>query len=325
MLTYSIAIRTLGTAAEKYRQELISIKKQTIQPERVLVYIAQGYNRPDFTIGNEEYVWVKKGMMAQRLLPYDDITSDCILMLDDDVCLAPESAEMMLRAIEENKADCVGADIFHNQDMSVKGKILAMITNLVFPHYSNKWAFKIHSNGSFSYNNSPKRAFYWSQSCAGAASLWRKEVYKKLCMDDELWLDDFASAYGEDMLEFHKLHKNGYRLGVLYNSGIEHLDAKSGGLRNKPEWMYLRTKAQFAIWWRTCLYPTNEKSFCQMITTMCYLFKSLWLFFVTCVLAIVKWQFKFIVQYIKGLRDGWIYVHSIEYRQIENYIVKSVA
>ena len=39
--SYSIAIRTLGTAGEKFRQELASIKAQTRQPDRVLVYIAE--------------------------------------------------------------------------------------------------------------------------------------------------------------------------------------------------------------------------------------------------------------------------------------------
>ncbi len=322
MLTYSIAIRTLGTAGEKYRQELLSITRQTIQPEKVMVYIAEGYERPDYTVGKEEYMWVKKGMMAQRLFPYDDIKSDCILMLDDDVCLAPDSAERMLRAMEDNDADCVGADTFRNQEMSVKEKIFAMITNLVFPHYNNKWAFIIHSNGSFSYNNSPKRAFYWSQSCAGPASLWRRTMYKKLRMEDELWLDDLAFAYGEDMLQFYKIHKNGYRLGVLYDAGIEHLDAQSGGLRSKSQWMYLRTKGQFAIWWRCCFCEKSLVS--RSMATLSYSIKVFWLLLVICGGAIIKRQMKWIVQYIKGLKDGWLYVHSTEYQQIGSYIVEKV-
>ena len=91
--SYSIAIRTLGTAGEIFRRELESICAQTVPPERVLVYLAEGYTRPDFTVGREEYVWVKKGMMTQRVLQYDEVSSDCILFLDDDILLAPDSAE----------------------------------------------------------------------------------------------------------------------------------------------------------------------------------------------------------------------------------------
>ena len=74
--SYSVAIRTLGTAGDKYKRELESIAAQTVQPERVVVYLAEGYERPAFTVGKEDYVVVKKGMVAQRALPYDEIQSD---------------------------------------------------------------------------------------------------------------------------------------------------------------------------------------------------------------------------------------------------------
>jgi len=38
------------------------------------VYIAEGYDWSDFMVGREQYVWVKKGMMAQRIMPYDEIS-----------------------------------------------------------------------------------------------------------------------------------------------------------------------------------------------------------------------------------------------------------
>ena len=51
---YCVAIRTLGTAGEKYRQTLLSLQQQTIPPNKILVYIAQGYPIPQETIGIEE-------------------------------------------------------------------------------------------------------------------------------------------------------------------------------------------------------------------------------------------------------------------------------
>lgn len=66
---YCVAIRTLGTAGEKYRQTLLSLQQQTIPPNKILVYIAQGYPIPQETIGIEEYIYCPKGMVAQRV-PY---------------------------------------------------------------------------------------------------------------------------------------------------------------------------------------------------------------------------------------------------------------
>lgn len=289
-----------------------------------MVYIAEGYERPDFTIGKEEYVWVKKGMVAQRVLPYDEIKSDCILMLDDDVKLTPDSAERMLKAMEANKMDCVGADTFKNQDLSVVAKVYAAVTNLVFPHYSNKWAFKIHRNGSFSYNNRPKKSFYLSQSCAGPAMMWRKSTYKKLHLEDELWLDSLGFAYGDDVTEVYKLHKNGYRLGILYDSGIENLDGatSSGSFRKSANRMYIRSKASFIIWWRTCYNLRYATPWNKGITAFCFLLKVAWFCPVMCVVAIVRRKPAIFTQYLKGLRDGWKYVHTEAYRSIRNYILE---
>jgi hypothetical protein len=319
MQTYTIVIRTLGTAGDKFREELVSITKQTVQPDEVRIYIAEGYTRPDFTIGKEKYLWVKKGMMAQRLLPYDDIDSDCIMMLDDDVCLAPDSAERMLVAMEQYGADCVVADIFKNQDMSALMKLYAAATNLVFPHYSNKWAFKIRRNGSFSYNNKPTKSFYWSQSGCGPASVWRKFVYRELCLSDELWLDGMDFAYGEDALEFYKLYRNGYKLGVLYDSGMKNLSAgsASSAFHNSPNYFYTRTKAMFCIWWRSCFMPSDDK----VITVLAFILKIVWLFVVMCVTTIALRNIHVVSNYLRGLKDGWHYVHSYEYKSIPSYLI----
>lgn len=54
MYSYSVAIRTLGTSGDKFVRELTSIAKQTILPDKVVVYIAEGYERPCFQIGKED-------------------------------------------------------------------------------------------------------------------------------------------------------------------------------------------------------------------------------------------------------------------------------
>ena len=41
-----MAIRTLGTSGDKLVRELKSIYNQTVQPDKVVIYIAEGYPRP---------------------------------------------------------------------------------------------------------------------------------------------------------------------------------------------------------------------------------------------------------------------------------------
>ena len=320
--TYSIAIRTLGTAGEKFRRELESIGAQTSQPERVTVYIADGYERPAFSVGKEEYVWVKKGMMSQRALRYDELDSDCILMLDDDVLLAPDSVERMLCALKANDADCVGADVFQNHRMPFKTKLYAALTNLVFPHRNRKWAFKIRRNGSFSYNAHPPKNFLWSQSCGGPAMLWKKDAFLRTHWEDELWLDRLGFPYGEDQLESYKLYRGGGHLGILYDAGIENQDAQSssGSFRKSEHHFYIRTKASFMIWWRTCYKNGKDTVASRVLAALAYGFKALWLVPVMAGAAMIKKDASLFHMYFKGLRDGWKEVHSDAFRNLPPYI-----
>lgn len=313
-MTYSVAIRTLGTAGDKFVRELTSISQQTIQPEKVVIYIAEGYDRPSFQIGKEEYVWVKKGMVAQRALPYTEIDSDFILLLDDDVELASDSVEKLLKVAVKEGADVVGADTFRNQDMSLKSKVFALMTNWVYPHFDKNWAFKVNNHCGFCYHNNPSKEYYPSQSCAGPASLWRKETLLKLHLEDELFLDKLGFAFGDDLLEFHKVFVNGYKLYVHYNCGIEHLDGKSssGAYHKNEHKFYIRSKGSFILWWRTCYQIKSHKFFVVLI----YCIKLLWLFGVNCISAIAFRNTRIPFLYIKGIIDAWIFVHSTEYHQI---------
>lgn len=322
--TYSIAIRTLGTSGEKFVEELNSILLQTVQPEKIIVYIAEGYTKPTYTIGKEEYVYVKKGMVAQRALPYSEIDSEYILLLDDDVRLSSDSAEKLLNAAVENKADCVGADTFKNQNMSLKGKLFAILSNFVYPRKADNYAFKICRNGSFSYNNNPKPIFYLSESCAGPAALWKKSSLLAIHLEHELWLDKLGFAFGDDVVEFYKLIVNGYKLGIHYGAKIEHLDAKSSSsiYQKNIQKFYLRSYASFLIWWRTCLKVHECSYFDKWYTVFLFSLKAFWLFFVNFVAGVYLHNLRIPYLYLKGLKDGISYVNSEDFKRIPNYILE---
>ncbi|MBR1667176.1 MAG: glycosyltransferase [Bacteroidaceae bacterium] len=319
-LTYSIAIRTLGKNPDVLKQELESIMRQTVQPQKVIVYIAEGYDRPDFCVGTEQYVWVKKGMVAQRVLEYHEIDSDVILMLDDDVELADNSAEKLLGAMVEYQADVVAADTFKNQDMSPRQKMMAFLTNAVYARKDDGWAFKLDRNGSFSYNGTPKKPFCWTETFSGPCWMTKKSVLKTVRLDDELWLDRMGFPYGEDAVESYKFFLNGYRCGVLYDSGVKNLDAKtSSGTYHKSDRMfYTRSFGMFATWWRM-IYQSRDK---RWLSAWLYVNKSMWQLFVHLCLGLVKLNLKIPYNYVKGFSDGWKYVHSEEFRALPPYIIR---
>lgn len=323
-MKYSIAIRTLGTSGEKFVRELESIKRQTVQPEKVLIYIAEGYKRPDYTIGKEQYVWVKKGMMRQRVLRYDEIDTPLMLLLDDDVELAPDSAEKLIKALGDYDLDCIAAVTFRNFLIPVSQKIYIAFTNLVFPHWSDVWSVKVRSNGSFTYNNNPQKDVYLSQSASGPASLWRKQVFHDLHLEDELWLDKLRFAFGEDVLMFNKLYKNGYRLGMHYTSNIRHMNAQSssGDFKKNVQRFHTRSMASYLIWHRICFNLNGASLWTKMGAILNYSIKTLWLLLIHIVSAFCFRSFKVVSYYVRGVLDGIKYSHSEEYRKIPNFILR---
>ena len=323
-MKYSIAIRTLGTSGEKFVRELESIKRQTVQPEKVLIYIAEGYKRPDYTIGKEQYVWVKKGMMRQRVLRYDEIDTPLMLLLDDDVELAPDSAEKLIKALGDYDLDCIAAVTFRNFLIPVSRKIYIAVTNLVFPHWSDVWSVKVRSNGSFTYNNNPQKDVYLSQSASGPASLWRKQVFHDLHLEDELWLDKLRFAFGEDVLMFNKLYKNGYRLGMHYTSNIRHMNAQSssGDFKKNVQRFHTRSMASYLIWHRICFNLNGASLWTKMGAILNYSIKTLWLLLIHIVSAFCFRSFKVVSYYVLGVLDGIKYSHSEEYRKIPNFILR---
>lgn len=154
MISYTVVVRTLGTAGYKYQRLLDSINRQTIQPEKILIYIAEGYPLPKETIGREEYIYVKKGMVAQRALDYKDVNSKYILFLDDDLFFPEDTVEKMFLLLKGNNGDVISPDIFPNANRTFIAELLMTISGRMRARINdNYWGYKVMRNSGYSYNN----------------------------------------------------------------------------------------------------------------------------------------------------------------------------
>lgn len=324
--SYCVAIRTLGKAGDMFRQELESIQRQTIQPKRILVYIAEGYTRPDFTIGREEYVYVKKGMVAQRALPFTEIDTEYVLFLDDDVFLPDDAAEKLFTDMLSMDGDCIAADVFHPQNSTCFQTIYNFLTNMSYPRlFQDNRGFNLLRNASFSYNRKPEPKAYLSDDAAGPASLWKMSAYQGIHFEDELWLDRLGFAYQDDTLFFNKLPKNGYRMLIHYGTGIVHLDAKSSRVdySKSSDKLFKRAMIWFIVWYRVCYnLDTNsrtEKTKCAIAFVIKYIHGIV----IHTIYSMLKMNPKILIMYFKGNVNGLRYVHSEEYKAIPNFIINN--
>lgn len=254
--TYSVSLRTLGTAGEKYQETLNSIARQTVKPEKVCVYIPWGYDIPKETIGIEEYIRCEKGMVSQRSLPFNEIQSEFILFLDDDLSFGADFVEKLFIGLITHNGDCICPDIYSLHRSSFIIKVRDFFGGTL-PHHKKDWSFIVRLDGHYSYNSHPRKDVLLSQSGAGACSLCRKKAYEAIHFADERWIDQFHFGLGEDQLFFFKLYKYGFTLLTSNDAVITHLDAGSGHEINKRNSIRAAGFCRYMIWYRT-IYSENN-------------------------------------------------------------------
>lgn len=261
-MEYTAVIRTLGKGGDYYQKTLDSLIRQSITPSAIIVYIAEGYALPTETVHREQYVYVKKGMVAQRALQYTEVKTEYILFLDDDVYLPPTGVETLYYELLQYKGDVISPYVFYNHKKSIKEKIrLAVFGREVCRLFGNRWGFKVLSTAGFSYINNPKKAVYESQTNAGPCFFCRKKDFLDIKYEDELWLDETPYAFPEDQVMYYKMYLNGLKILTSYDSEIVHLDAGSstGNVDRTCKVIYSEYKNKLIFWYRF-LY-SNEKNY----------------------------------------------------------------
>jgi len=249
--SYSVAIRTLGTAGIVFNELVECLGRQTIRPDGIYVYIAEGYKIPE-RVAAEQYIPCRKGMVAQRALSYFEITSEYILFCDDDIFLPDNAVELLFDSLIEWKADGIAPNVYPNHSMSLKQKLKSAIFDGTFPSFRKEYAFRVRNNACFSYALRPQPVML-TQSFAGACSLVSKRAFLSIHYEEEVWLDKFRYALGDDQVLSFKLFVNHYKLLVHYQTGIEHRDSCTGHTDSRKEKYYSRAFLHYVIWYRSIL------------------------------------------------------------------------
>lgn len=311
-MNYTVAIRTLGKAGKKYQQTLDSLIAQTLRPSAIHIYIAEGYELPKETIGIEKYFYVPKGMVAQRALQYNEIETEYILFLDDDVYLPNDGVEKLYNSLLQEKADVVSPDVFPNTQRPLIGQIQMLLTGRMRARNNDsEWAYKVMKNAGYSYNNHPTKDTYLSQTNAGPCFFIKKTDFMKIHFDEELWLDNMPYAMGDDEVMFNKMYRYGLKQITLFNSGIKHLDAGST-LQNTEKdktRIYCDFRFKTIFWHRFIFLP--ETSWLVRLWSIIYLTYT---FTFSLLISLCKGQWSFFKIKFQAIRNGFKFLHSKEYK-----------
>lgn len=313
--SYSVAIRTLGTAGDKYVAELQSIRSQTLKPDGIFVYIPNGYEVEP--VADEIYVRCEKGMVHQRSLPFDEIKSEYILFLDDDVYLPDDAVEKLFAALSQSCAECVAPVFYDNHRLSGWNKLKMAFFAGTYPYPGTGWAFRIRRDAHYSYCNAPMEVMP-SQSASFACFLCRKDAYADIHFEDERWVDAYEYALGDDQLFFYKLYLYGHRLAVHFNTGIVHLDARTSKVIDRKRMDYVSRLIRYVIWYRTIWQA--DGSLKSRIAATAALAADALRSLAACLCYLCMGRTYALPNMFKAFRDGAAFVKSRDYRDIPPYM-----
>ena len=311
-MEYTAVIRTLGKAGEKYQTLLDSLVSQTIPPKEIIVYIAEGYPLPKETCGKEKYVYVPKGMVAQRALRYEEVQTEYILFLDDDMYLPPSLAEDLFQAMAETDADVMSPDIYPNHSRPFGQELLMFVSGRMRARrFCDSWGYKVMRTGGYSYRKYLQKNIYRSQTNAGACFLCRKEDFLSICFENELWLDKVLYPIGEDQVMFYKMHLSGLRVYTMYGSGVVHLDA-GGNLSADKELGLLYSDLRFRmVFWHRFLWSADNL-WGKLLDVLAF---GYYVVFTICISAL-KLQKESLLTKCRALRETYGFLKSQDYRKL---------
>lgn len=320
-MEYSVVIRTLGKAGEKYQRMLDSLRLQTIRPKEIIIYIADGYDIPKETIGIERYVYVKKGMVAQRALPYGEVKTEYILFLDDDVYLPPNGVERLYDAMIEHNANVISPDVFHNAERPLLSSLIMAISGRMLARCDDgKWGYKVMRNSGYSYNKSPRKSVYRSQTNAGPCFFCKKSDFLSINFQDELWMDNLTYALGDDQVMFYKMHLCGLKVLTIYDSGIVHLDAGSTMLSMDKKRSMIYSDFWFkTVFWHRFIYKPERNCIIRCYDFICIAYALLFTLFI----SLIKFEYSILGIKWHAIKDAGSFLKSDAYRHLP-LIVKNV-
>lgn len=317
---YSVAIRTLGKAGEKYDKLLKSIERSVRKPDRVIVVLPTGYPIPSSKLGYEQYVFCEKSMIRQRIEALNYIDSEYTLFLDDDIEFDPDFVDKILKPLETNLYDCSTGPLFSFFPTSLAGKIAGTLTASVsISVFRRDMYVKILRSGGWSYHtfDTSIEHYYPTESFAWTCFAIRTEVMRAIHMEDEVvWLERFGYASGDDRVMAYKLIKNGYKACVVGNAPYVHNDAKSSTSKEEmhsdlPKFCmyYMHT-----VFWHRFIQDPETEAFRRLQNSLCF---SYWKVMSTgyhlAKILLKKDDGRKYRAFLSGIREGQRYVKSPEY------------
>lgn len=325
--SYSVAIRTIGKTTEKYLKLLDSIKRQVIQPEKIIIVIPYGCEQPERYLGNEEYHYSKKGMITQRLAAVEYIQSDYILFCDDDVEFSEHFVENLLETSEETGMDCLAGpllEFFPPRNLKYLFASLLGSTCVMQFRKENQYV-RLLKSGGWSYNwdiDTSEHRVYYTDSFPWTCFLVKKGAVDSIHFEDELWAEKFGYAAYDDQIFAAKLKINHYKSCIVSDAAYLHNDGKTSTAGQSKNVVYARAFNR-RVYWHRFIYSTAESTSSRFISALCFYYSAyISTVYDFALLLAKKKSWEVVCASLNGYKDAGQFTRSEEYRAMNPPIIR---
>lgn len=326
-INYSVVIRTIGKAGEKYRKLLTSIENLEPRPSEVIVVLPNGYELPKERIGNglnERFIYCKQGMVEQRWVGIENAKSEYLLVCDDDIAFDSDFVKKLYKPIEKGLADISAGPLlsfFPKPGIrSIYNNISSSAVATIFNKH--KYVHILKSSG-WSYNRNidiSTENYYETESLPWTCFFAKKQALDSISFRDEIWLDKYGYASLDDQTMFYKAYVMGIKSVVVSNAIYDHMDAqtsKKSGDKISDKIAIANGFNRFIFWYRF-LYCMQHNIFSKILCLLSYFY---YLLMTTIYLLIKGIKNKNTMHEInlrlKGSKEGFKYIKNREYKALK--------
>lgn len=314
-IEYSVIIRTIGKAGEKYQNLLGSIARLEPQPQEVIVVLPEGYEEPAEKLGWETFYFSPKGMVAQRMYGVSVCTTPYALILDDDIAFEADFVQKLHEPIAMGLGGLSSGPLYSFLPVKGPKALLSAICGASAPTFFHKDRYvSVLRTAGYSYNRHlESNRFYESQSLPWTCFYADIAALKQIALEDEVWLDAHGYAAYDDQTMFYKAWLRGIKTIVVADAHYVHQDARTSTSGNKP--VVIRCLARNRlIFWHRFIYSMERNALGRTWARVCFSYRLLWGDIWSCVDRLRGRYSKEDIQAERqAYRDGWAYVKSQEY------------
>lgn len=319
-MNYSICIRTLGTAGEKYERLIRSISDLNIKPKEVIVVIPKGYEIPNIKADNQRIVYSEKGMMLQRIVGYEEAKTEYVLLLDDDVEFKSNLVEELIIPIKEGKCNVTFPVYKGLLLQDGLRRFISAATLSSVPNKRDKNQFvKMMLSGGFRYNSNLEKSqkYLYSESAPGMCVLAKRESLINADLRDELWIDNVGYALRDDTILIYKMFLNNNKIIGIQGIDITHLDGGSSENNRNLKAAYANTYNQI-LFWKRFIYSNRKNKIDKIKSNIAIRYWAFATFIYLTIKLIIVRDIDLYKKSVSGIINGF---KDIRYKQEEIWLV----